>query len=780
MKKKALTTVALGVATLAAGMAGNVHADSVKVTKQQIGDETKITTTTTKDVNQQKIAQDKQNISSQQTVVSSAKSSLDKAKASASSAGQVVSSAQSKVNDAKKALDAAKASQPDQIKHQVATDQSQVNTDKQNISSTQSSITTDKNNIAKDQQAINNVGQKAQQAKKDQQKLNSDQEELNNAQHKLNDAQSKVSATQNQISKINGQLTNQIVVTINNDGKLYLKALSEDPSEGQSGEKFENGYSLFDTSAMQQLIKEKTGLDVNSSNVDNLTSEQSDEIEKAINTAISGISVKYSPNVSQDDFQLDPKHLTEEQMTEVNKTVAEFINELRSEIGLAPIKLTEGTIKMGMEVAKNYSKLDDSQLIGGHSKAAYGSAGFDCECAQNGDHWNGNVTMNTLKENAVSFIRALLNFSDGHAQMIMQPDMTYAVYSTDAYGREHLDGITKDYESSVAYVQNGIKDPLNQPAIAIPNSDMSSLLNEKNDLENKLTQQKQQVATIQQNINDLKQQVNNDKAQLQKDSSTGSQQQLQNDQKKLANDQATLQKQQQKLAQDEAQLKADQKKLNESISNAQKALDQAQTNYNNAVKALNDAQSKANASNDELAKAQQNYINALNKLNELKQILENDEKQVTTTSVQWIKNQHPATTSAMGNKVVLHSSSKTNVSSGVSEKKMSAKTTVNNEKKMNAKSAVNSEKKVNVKSAESNEKEANTVHTDTVSAVKLAQADAIHFTSEAPVSSKKAAKKNTLPQMGDENSNKTVWGEISLAMAGVLATLGLADRKRHN
>ena len=108
MKKKALTTVALGAATLAAGMAGNVHADSIKVTKQQIGDETKITTTTTKDVNQQKIAQDKQNISSQQTVVSSAKSSLDKAKANASSASQVVSSAQSKVDDTKKALDTAK------------------------------------------------------------------------------------------------------------------------------------------------------------------------------------------------------------------------------------------------------------------------------------------------------------------------------------------------------------------------------------------------------------------------------------------------------------------------------------------------------------------------------------------------------------------------------------------------------------------------------------------------------------------------------------------------
>ena len=68
-------------------------------------------------------------------------------------------------------------------------------------------------------------------------------------------------------------------------------------------------------------------------------------------------------------------------------------------------------------------------------------------------------------------------------------------------------------------------------------------------------------------------------------------------------------------------------------------------------------------------------------------------------------------------------------------------------------------------------------HADTVNAVKLAQADAIHFTSETSASAKKTAKKNVLPQMGDENSNKTVWSEISLAMAGVLATLGLADQK---
>ena len=148
MKKKTLTTVALGAVTLAAGMAGNVHADSVKVTKQQIGDETKSQQRQQKMLINKRLLKTSKTSQVNKTVVSSAKSSLDKAKANASSASQVVSSAQSKVNDAKKALDAAKASQPDQIKHQVATDQSQVNTDKQNISSTQSSITTDKGNIA--------------------------------------------------------------------------------------------------------------------------------------------------------------------------------------------------------------------------------------------------------------------------------------------------------------------------------------------------------------------------------------------------------------------------------------------------------------------------------------------------------------------------------------------------------------------------------------------------------------------------------------------------------
>ena len=79
-KKKVLTTVVVGAATLAVGAAG-VHADTVKVTKQQGGDETKITTTTTKtEVTQQQINKTKSEISSQQSVVNQDRAKMNSAR----------------------------------------------------------------------------------------------------------------------------------------------------------------------------------------------------------------------------------------------------------------------------------------------------------------------------------------------------------------------------------------------------------------------------------------------------------------------------------------------------------------------------------------------------------------------------------------------------------------------------------------------------------------------------------------------------------------------------
>ena len=473
----------------------------------------------------------------------------------------------------------------------------------------------------------------------------------------------------------------------------------------------------------------------------------------------SWISTYY--DFKNDNYKVNPFNLTQDQQKEIDEFAAAYVNKWKQVVldkfgnilpedakKLIEQKATtsENADKFAIDIT-NY--LNRHDVVDPDNDNNFNQYYSDVNQKYNLDMNHGaaevlpsllssNMTMGALKNAVMRYYDTLMTGDTLHMSVIFNNVVSVSfsnqgmpgMYSNETYANSTNNLPDSGNYGYVTYT------PINQINDR-ESSSASDLQNQIDNLQNQLNNQNDVLNKDKQVVNDLQNQVNADKAQLQKDTLAGLQQQLQNDQKKLADDQATLQKQQQKLAQDEAQLKADQNKLNsitpEYIASVKKALEQAQVNYNNAVKALNDAQSKANVSNGELAKAQQNYINALNKLNELKQILENDEKQITTTSVQWIKNQHPATTSSMGNKIVLYSSS-----------------------------------------------EINTVHADTVNAVELAQADAIHFTSETSANAKKSVKKNALPQMGDENSNKTVWGEISLAMAGVLATLGLADRKRSN
>ena len=80
-----------------------------------------------------------------------------------------------------------------------------------------------------------------------------------------------------------------------------------------------------------------------------------------------------------------------------------------------------------------------------------------------------------------------------------------------------------------------------------------------------------------------------------------------------------------------------------------------------------------------------------------------------------------------------------------------------------------SSKKEAVKKAAPSEKQNTVKHVSEIS-VKPEQRKVV---------AKKEAKKNTLPQMGDGNSKVNVWGEISLAVAGILAALGFSEKKRH-
>lgn len=758
MGKKVLGTIAMGAATVATGMAANVHADNVTVTKQQVGDETKITTTTTKDVNQQKVSQDEQAISNQQKIVDNAKSTLDSAKANSNSSSQAVSSAQSNVDNTKKALDNAKGQvskvSGSKIKQQIQQDQNQVAQDKQSINTTQSSIQQDQTNINNDQQSIANADQKVQQ---DQQKLNADQGKLVNAQNNVQQSQQVIANNQTKVNAINDILN--------------------------------------DTANVQVPDNLKNGSKINDDTVPGFY--------KWINSQL-------PMHTSDDNEKVDLNHLTPDQLKKINIFAVNVINEVSKQVGGGNHILNQNMIDMANEVVSLVNKTNFDVYDNGHDDYAINQAAKDHGLQYNSQYLNPDVKSypnqgingNWYEDWSGMYSNPIwVNPNDTTA--ITYPNPDYSKYTGTMYGlkisvlesllalmgdTDHFNGTfmgnnvytgigvnnTDGPERAGIHVETvdaDSNDIVNNSLFSGKDIDINhSALQEKlNSLKNEISKQNEKINEENKVIKSLQNQIEKDKEQIIKDSPSSLQKQLNKDQQKLANDQNTLKQQQDKLAKDEAQLKNDQNKLNSitptEVAKAQQQLEEAQSNYNDAVKKLNEAQNKANASKDEVAKAQQNYLDALNKLNELKQVLEDDKKEITTISVEWIKNEHPVTTANMGNKVVLSSSK----GSARTSSESTVKATISN------KTTLTSESSAYV---------ATTVKPAKDSLIKETQStNSIHFTSEAPVQfSTKNPKGNTnkaaLPQMGDENSKSTLWGEISLAVAGILASFGLAERKR--
>ena len=191
-KKQLLTAAAVGAATVVAGMgAANVHADSVTVTKQHIGNETKVTTTTHHDgKSRSQISSDKAAIASQKKVVSSAKASMDSAQGVVNNDKTKVSSAQANVNSAKSKLDSAqsKVNEPSSLKNDMSKQSQRISSDKTAIANKQNDVKNDQAKVAQDEQNIKN--NKLTPA--EQQKVKRDEQNVTNAQAKVNQDQANI------------------------------------------------------------------------------------------------------------------------------------------------------------------------------------------------------------------------------------------------------------------------------------------------------------------------------------------------------------------------------------------------------------------------------------------------------------------------------------------------------------------------------------------------------------------------------------------------------------
>ena len=422
MKKKTLTALALGAATVATGMALNVHADNVTVTKEEVGDQTKITTTTTKtEASQEKINQDKQAVSDQQKVVDQSKSDMESAQSTVNSDKSKVESAQSSVDSAKQALDNAKNPQQAVANQEskVQDDQNKVNQDQTNINNTQNDIKNDQANVAQDQQNINNASQKVSD---DQNQLNQDQSKLDQAQQTLQNDQNKVNDTQNQLNKVNDQINNQ-------GGNVPTTQVPD---------------------AYKNVLEGKQQMDWDTS--DNI-----------MNNVAPAFTNSFVPS-SSDNYKVDPSNLTQDQKNELNIYAAQIINGIRQQFGSPDIQVNEDINDFADQVAKNYNS-DNWTFNKGHDTNAINSAASQyglesnpgtneyedlSENPNNSFDYN-NCTMNDLKKQILYGINGLF-YEDtdpdlGHAKSISGvtfKNVKYMGVSVDKYGNVRVEMVSPD------------------------------------------------------------------------------------------------------------------------------------------------------------------------------------------------------------------------------------------------------------------------------------------------------------------------------------------------
>lgn len=812
-KKKVLTVVAVGAATVAAGVGANAKADSVKVTKQVIGDETKITTTTTKTVDSQeqinktkqqvsaqkkttdkassvvdqdskKVSQDKQNVShwqsvskeatpanisankqaqaSQQSKISTDKSTISSQQKNVDSAQSQVSSAQSNLNDKKAEQSSAqtnynnaqndynKAKQnADNIQSAISDQQSTVSKDKQNISDDNSqisglnsSIANDKTAISDTQTAISNVGQKAQ----------DDQAKLSRDENSLSDAQSQKTNDENKVSKIQNEINYMPVAPTIPD---WMKAYMGNPNSTLSSEV--------------------------------ITQADSDEGGKLDQQVTIYLTNHNNPSLN---YYVNADDLSDNDLKVLNEQILAYLNQYREQLGLAPLEYNSEATQVAAALAHVVDKdnaygTDDPNEFNvlendyNLSSPSFGTLGLDSD-----DPDENHITMNDLVNQCLLDIWETLYIDLapdlGHMHGLLDSGNVLLGFAPDAKGELHY--------APINFMSNGssLYENVNIPQDPSMFEGKSEAVPDVSQLQSDLANAKQKVADDDTAIQQLQNAVNADKAQLAQDTPSGLENQLSQQQAKLAQDTQSLQDAQNRLSMDEQKLTQDESTLsqlqqeandpqkvldtlanqvataktaldnaNNAVAQAQQAYDTAEANLQKQQQILANDEAQLKADEAELAKLQQTgqdyqnagqnlvnaqkqlavdlakynqdhqtYLDDLQVLNELETELLNEEKTYTTSSVQWVKNPHPATTNEIGNQFVLNSRSGDSM-----------------------------------------------VKFNSMDEVQAAEVPGL----------RRSNRNNGLPDTGDnQNSSATVVGLLGLGLAGILSMFGLAARKKQN
>ena len=413
MKKKVLTTT-IATGLMAAGVLTTQNPASAKADTVPTGDNA----TSTNEVATQKsdaktIAQD--NVNTAQTNLDKAKAdtqsasdSLQQAKANETTAQKAVDEQANKVSEAQNNVDKAQADVTTAQNELTAAQENAKNATEANIQAAKDNVATQEQNVATAQdqakQANDAVTEQtnkvadAQKAVNDaQNNTSAAQTDVNTAQKTVDDAKAamdpaNVQATVDAANKAEAQVNQdkQNVATAQNNLDNAKAADATRQTNIDNAQKAVNTAQAnvdFSTKQAQEMKdqfnkyqgikdaaqKEVDGLNDKLSNVNTITISDVEAYKKAFNDWYTGSkrgenwteedknflndfmnSNTYKGNAADKNITVDINHLTADQIKELSLFSADLLNQVRNQLGLPKVIVTEGSLKLAKDVTDNY------------------------------------------------------------------------------------------------------------------------------------------------------------------------------------------------------------------------------------------------------------------------------------------------------------------------------------------------------------------------------------------------------------------------------------------
>lgn len=248
-------------------------------------------------------------VTEQTSKVSDAQQAVDQAKNNTSVAQNNVNAAQKAVDGAKAAMDPANVQATVDAANKA---EAQVNKDKQDVAKAQTDLD---NAIAADatrQTNIDNAQKTVDTAKSN---VDFSTKQAQEMEDQLNKYQGIKDAAQKEVDDLNDKLANVNTITIN-DVKAYKKAFND----WYTGSKRGGNWTEEDKNFLNDFMSSNT----------------------------------YKGNAADKDIVVDINHLTADQIKELSLFSADLLNQVRNQLGLPKVIVTEGSLKLAKDVTDNY------------------------------------------------------------------------------------------------------------------------------------------------------------------------------------------------------------------------------------------------------------------------------------------------------------------------------------------------------------------------------------------------------------------------------------------